>query len=60
MLIYCIDKDYKEVLINQGLQFVKEENLDGKVVYLFAKNDKFDFDRLDKTKIYQSNVVRFG
>ena len=59
MLIYCIDKDYKEVLINQGLQFIKEENLDGKVVYLFAQNSKVNFDKLDKTKVYQSNVMRF-
>lgn len=60
MLIYCIDKDYSEVLINQGLRLIKEEIHDGKVVYLFAQNSKINFDSLDKTKVYQSNVMRFN
>ena len=60
LLIYCIDKDYKEVLINQGLQFIREENLNGKVVYLFAQNSKVNFDKLDKSKVYQSNAMRFN
>ena len=60
LLIYCIDEEYKEILINQGLRLIKEEKLDGKVVYLFAQNGKVNFDKLDKTKVYQSNVMRFN
>jgi len=60
LLIYCIDENYKDVLIQKGLQFIKQEIVDGKVVYLFAQNNKLNFNELDKSKVFQSNVMRFG
>ena len=60
MLIYCIDENYKEVLIKKGLQFIRQEIVDGKVVYLFAQNNKLNFDELDKSKVFKSNTMRFG
>lgn len=60
MLIYCIDEKYKDELISKGLQFLKQEIVDGKVVYLFAQNNKLNFSELDKSKVFQSNVMRFG
>ena len=60
MLIYCIDKNYINELINKGLQFLKQEIVDGKVVYLFAQNNKLNFDELDKSKVFKSNMMRFG
>lgn len=60
MLIYCIDEKYKDELIRKGLQFLKQETVDGKVVYLFAQNNKLQFNELDKSKVFQSNTMRFG
>lgn len=60
MLIYCIDKNYKNELISKELQFLKQEIVDGKVVYLFAQNSKLNFDELDKSKVFKSNIMRFG
>ena len=60
MLIYCIDEKYKDELIGKGLQFLKQEIVDGKVVYLFAQNNKLNFNELDKSKVFKSNVMRFG
>lgn len=60
MLIYCIDENYKNELIQKGLQFLKQEIVDGKVVYLFAQNNKLNFDELDKSKVFKSNLMRFG
>lgn len=60
MLIYCIDKNYKDSLIKKGLHFIKEEVIDGRVVYLFAMNEKINFDKLDKGKVLKSNKMNFG
>lgn len=60
MFIYCLDENYKNELISKGLQFLKQEIVDGKVVYLFAQNSKLNFDELDKSKVFKSNVMRFG
>ena len=60
MLIYCIDENYKNELLNKGLRFINEENIDGKVVYLFSTDSKLNFDELDKSKVFQSNVMRFN
>ncbi len=59
MLIYCIDENYKNKLIAKGLQFLSQENVGGKVVYLFAHNNKLNFDELDKSKVFKSNIMRF-
>lgn len=59
LLIYCVDQNYKDELITKGLQFIKQEIVDGNVVYLFAQNNKLNFDELDKSKVFKSNVMRF-
>lgn len=48
------------MLIKKGLQFIKQEIVDGKVVYLFAQNNKLNFNELDKSKVFQSNIMRFN
>lgn len=59
MFIYCVDEKYKNELIKKGLSFIKEEVIDGKTVYLFAINNKINFDELDKNKVFMSNMMRF-
>lgn len=60
MFIYCLDEDYKDELVNKGLHFLRQEIVDGNVVYLFAQNDRFNFEGLDNSKVFQSNTMRFG
>lgn len=60
MFIYCFDKEYKNELIKKGLQFLRQDIIDGKVVYLFVQNNKLNSDELDKSKVFKSNVMRFN
>lgn len=59
MFIYCIDAEYKQKLIDLGLRFVKEEKIGDTVVYLFAQGDKLNFDELDQTKVFKSQMLKF-
>lgn len=59
MLIYCIDKGYKDELVSKGLHFIKEELIDGKLVYLLVGDKNIKFESLDSTKTYTSKTIKF-
>ena len=58
MFIYCFKKQDKEDLILKGYKFIKEENIDGKEVYIFIDNNKLNFE-LDSKKFIKTNKMNF-
>ena len=58
MFIYCFDKKDKEDLISKGYKFLREENTNGKISYIFIDNNKLNFD-LDNKRFVKTNKMNF-
>ena len=59
MFIYCFDLDEKNKL-QQSLKLYKESNIDNKQCWIFIiKDEKFNFNLIDKSKCVVSNRMTF-
>lgn len=60
MFIYCFDLDEKNKLEKQ-LKLYRESNIDNKQCWIFAidKENKFNFNSIDKSKCFVSNRLNF-
>jgi len=58
MFIYCFNKKDKDDLTFKGYKFIKEDNIDGKISYVFLCDNKLNFE-LDKKKFIVTNKMDF-
>lgn len=57
MFIYCIDEQIKRDLLNIGFKLLNQDK--DKAVFIMDKNLKFNFDKVDKSKILFTNRLTF-
>lgn len=57
MFIYCLDDELKNKLIKKGFKLLKEDG--NGAIFVFDKNLKFNFEKVDKSKFLFTNRLTF-
>lgn len=57
--IYCLDKETKIKLISKGYEFLKEELMQDKLVWIFVYKPDIQFDVTDSVTYFVSSKLLF-
>jgi hypothetical protein len=57
--IYCTDESLKNELLSKDYKLIKQEPMQNKTVWVFAYTPKIQYESIDKTKYFISDLIRF-